>query len=1086
MSIERGRGERVAELFNHALSLDGADRAAFLESLHDDDEEIAVEVDSLLATHHAAPHDLETLAAQLLPEVLEKLSQSIGGELKPNQAIGHYQMLERLGSGGIAEVYRARDLSLDRLVALKFLPAHLTQDAEARARLTREARAASALDHPNIAVVYEIGATETSPNSNRAGQLFIAMAHYTGETIKQMIARAPLPIADALDYASQVSAGLEAAHEVGVVHRDIKPANLIVTERQQVKILDFGIAKLAGHDITTEGGTLGTIAYMSPEQTRGTAVDARSDLWSLGVVLYEMLTGRRPFLAEDGAALLQAIRHDPHTPLRELRPDAPEALERIVERCLRKDPLKRYASASALRHDLLKMAGASGRSLAETLHDRGRLEVPVQVWRGRSRALVALVIAAVAIGAVVFALPSRSPPAPVDASASTILVLPFLAPANDTSLARLGRDLAITLSATLDGIGDVRTIDASTMFAQLLDRDAEGPITVNRSIELARRLGAGTVLVGSVIRDGSASRADTRLVRADGAATLARAVAVAAPDSLGALTDSLAVQLVHELWRGGNPPVPSLGAITTRSATALRAYVNGEQALASGDMARAVGQFERAFAADSTFWFAYWRSLYPRIYEGSRPDTAIMAEVFQHRDELPERDRLLIEARLATTVTARANALRALTDRYLTYWPAAYELANHHVHATPFVGSLIGDARTALERVVALNPRFTMAWHHLFWITASQEDNERSRAVLEALEGLVDPAEPFWEASLIQFRTIVEALDRGGEVAPETEVEMAGLIQRVADQVPGATWGFGVAFVPMGLAALQIRVNRRVLATNPMQVHAADLHMATAMAWATRGAWDSVAVELDSWMRLSTDPRDALRAYGLGVLGALLDGWEPDRATSLRRAAADAAAVGDAHDRAELAWLDGVFASLQSDTVALAEARNRIRRSDATHAARLDASLHGFQQAATEDESTGARTLERIELEAGERWAAWDHSGRHPYLFAVNRLQAAQWLLSAGDTTAAARLLEWYHGVLGTRDSGRDMFATFTVLPFVFTELARIAEARGRAEEAAGYRLRIVRSFDLPSSPEGRAILAEATAALARVAEVRR
>jgi hypothetical protein len=262
--------------------------------------------------------------------------------------------------------------------------------------------------------------------------------------------------------------------------------------------------------------------------------------------------------------------------------------------------------------------------------------------------------------------------------------------------------------------------------------------------------------------------------------------------------------------------------------------------------------------------------------------------------------------------------------------------------------------------------------------------------------------------------------------------------------------------------------------------------MATAMAWASRGAWDSVAVELDGWRRLSTDPRDALRAYGLGVLGALLGGWGPDRAASLRRAAVDAAAVGDSEDRAELAWLDGIIATARSETLALAEARDRVRRSGAPHAARLEASLDGFQQAVSGDRSTGARTLERIELEAGERWAAWDHAGRHPYLSAVNRLHAARWLLAAGDTTAAARLLEWYHGVPGTRDSFRDTFATFAVVPLVFSELARIAEHRGRTEEAAAYRLRIVRSFDAPSSAEGRAILAEATAALARDAETRR
>jgi serine/threonine-protein kinase len=211
----------------------------------------------------------------------------------------------------MAEVYRARDLSLDRLVALKVLPPYLDRDADARARFVREARAASALDHPNIAVVFEIG---TEPTADAAGRMFIAMAFYAGETIRHKVARGPLPVDQAVDYAWQTAEGLSAAHDAGIVHRDIKPANLIVTDRQHLKILDFGIAKFTGHDVTTEGSTLGTIAYMSPEQTYGTQVDARTDLWSLGVVLYEMLTGVRPFPARSSGPAAPAPARRAGTP----------------------------------------------------------------------------------------------------------------------------------------------------------------------------------------------------------------------------------------------------------------------------------------------------------------------------------------------------------------------------------------------------------------------------------------------------------------------------------------------------------------------------------------------------------------------------------------------------------------------------------------------------------------------------------------------------------------------------------------------------------------------------------------------------
>ena len=199
------------------------------------------------------------------------------------QNLAHYQVLEWLGGGGMGVVYKAHDTKLDRFVALKFLPPELARDAEARERFILEANAASALDHPNIAVVHDF-------DERHEGRLFIAMAYYPGETLKKKIVRGPLPVEKTLDYAMQTAEGLMRAHEAGIVHRDVKPANIIVTERGLVKIVDFGLVKVGDVDLTKTGATRGTISYMSPEQTRGEAVDYRTDLWSLGVVLYEMLT----------------------------------------------------------------------------------------------------------------------------------------------------------------------------------------------------------------------------------------------------------------------------------------------------------------------------------------------------------------------------------------------------------------------------------------------------------------------------------------------------------------------------------------------------------------------------------------------------------------------------------------------------------------------------------------------------------------------------------------------------------------------------------------------------------------------------
>ena len=265
------------------------------------------------------------------------------------KTISHYRVLEKLGEGGMGAVYKAEDTKLKRTVALKFLPPEVTSDPEARERFVREAQAASSLDHPNVCTVHEIGTTTD-------GQMFIVMACCEGESLKSRLQRGPLKLEDAVDIAAQVARGLAKAHARGVVHRDVKPGNIIVSDDGTVKIVDFGLAKPAGRTVLTRAGmTVGTPAYMSPEQARGETVDQRTDVWSLGVVLYEMAVGERPFKSEYEQALVYSILNEEPRSITSVRPEAPWALEQTVARAMAKSLDERYQSAEEMLADLVAL-----------------------------------------------------------------------------------------------------------------------------------------------------------------------------------------------------------------------------------------------------------------------------------------------------------------------------------------------------------------------------------------------------------------------------------------------------------------------------------------------------------------------------------------------------------------------------------------------------------------------------------------------------------------------------------------------------------------------------------------------------------
>ncbi|MEJ2616359.1 MAG: serine/threonine-protein kinase, partial [Ignavibacteriaceae bacterium] len=262
------------------------------------------------------------------------------------QKISHYQILEKLGQGGMGVVYIAQDLKLDRKVALKFLPSSYSFDEEAKKRFIHEAKAISSLQHHNICSVHEIDETDV-------GQLFICMDLYEGETLKELIKKGPFNIEKALDITMQIAEGLAKAHEKNIIHRDIKPANIFITNDGIVKILDFGLAKVSAQtQMTVMGTTMGTVAYMSPEQSRGENVDHRTDIWALGVILYEMLTGQQPFKGDYEQAVIYSLLNEEPELLKSINKEIPEQLELIVKKAIEKNPEDRYQNINELLNDL--------------------------------------------------------------------------------------------------------------------------------------------------------------------------------------------------------------------------------------------------------------------------------------------------------------------------------------------------------------------------------------------------------------------------------------------------------------------------------------------------------------------------------------------------------------------------------------------------------------------------------------------------------------------------------------------------------------------------------------------------------------
>jgi eukaryotic-like serine/threonine-protein kinase len=446
------------------------------------------------------------------------------------QTISHYRILEKIGGGGMGVVYKAEDSKLHRFVALKFLPEHLAKDRKALERFQREAQAASALDHPNICTIHEI--------SEHDGQPFIVMQFLEGQSLQQRLAAKPVRTGELLELALQLADALDAAHSKGVTHRDIKPANIFINERGQAKILDFGLAKLAkssraaaeGVDpstlptatvdepLTSAGAAVGTVSYMSPEEALGQEVDSRTDIFSLGVVIYEMATGRPPFSGPTTTAILDATLHKtPTSPVR-LNPECPVELERIINKALEKDRDVRYQVASELRADLkrLKRDSDSGHGASNFSHEEIVHELPRRRWKPVAAsaagvvAVVALLLALNVAGlrdriaAVAGARPSPAPAA-VTSQIRSIAVLPLENLSGDPEQEYFAEGLTDQLITTLGQVSALRVISRQSV---MRFKGTKEPLP-----QIARELNVDALIEGTVERSDNRVRITANLVQ---------------------------------------------------------------------------------------------------------------------------------------------------------------------------------------------------------------------------------------------------------------------------------------------------------------------------------------------------------------------------------------------------------------------------------------------------------------------------------------------------------------------------------------------------------------------------------------------